>query len=424
AGVTISFTGAATLGNGFKVGVFNNTNRIVTLDPAGTETINGYTTTEVYPKKLATIYSDGTNLLAFNDIPQPTINPFVNSDMVFWPLGPTASGILSDALNHAHLGAYVLDGATVGILEIERVTATGVPSILNVNPVHAVGLRQQTTAGLDIAAYTSLRFVVEGNDFRPVALRPFGVSFAMRSSLTGTYNFRLKNAASNQFYGRSFVISSVNTFEYKSFRIPSNPGTWDYSIGTGIVMDIILAHSASVNVLPSDSWTSVSAVVVSANVNFAASLSASCRLTALNMWQGEDPYNWKPDDSALRVARENRLYFKTFARDTKPAHGDGTAGAFVLRTGGNGFFNTAMLVEEMRGITSATVANNDLWNPVTAAPGAGLFVRNITAGTDIGGTLTFGIKMINVANLTAQGSDAVCLAHFNLDARFEPPIAY
>ena len=317
AGVVITLTSAAALGNGFWLGIYNSSRAFITIDPAGTETINTYGTTEIYPNKLATIYSDGTNFIALNDIPQPCINPFINSDMQYWPNHDNVAINISDQENHVAMGYSVRSGAA-GTQRAARVTATGAATILGLNPVHAIEIANSATATVTAGGYTAFKAYIEGKDFSQVALRPFGVSFAMRSSLTGTYNIRMRNSTSTQYYGRSFTISAANTWEYKTFRIPANAGTWDYSSSLAMEFAIILDNSPSANVIVSDQWTSVSGVVVAANVRFGNTASASCRITAINMWQGEDPYNWRPDSPGIREARESRLFQKSFPRDTKP----------------------------------------------------------------------------------------------------------
>jgi hypothetical protein len=63
------------------------------------------------------------------------------------------------------------------------------------------------------------------------------VSFWVRSSLTGTFGFVLRNSAGNRLYPASYTINSANTFEYKTVTIAGDTtGTWltDNSIGIEI----------------------------------------------------------------------------------------------------------------------------------------------------------------------------------------------
>jgi hypothetical protein len=63
------------------------------------------------------------------------------------------------------------------------------------------------------------------------------VSFWVRSSLTGTFGFVLRNSAANRLYPASYTINAANTFEYKTVTIAGDTtGTWltDNSIGIEI----------------------------------------------------------------------------------------------------------------------------------------------------------------------------------------------
>jgi hypothetical protein len=60
------------------------------------------------------------------------------------------------------------------------------------------------------------------------------LSFWVRSSLTGSFGFALKNSGATRTYPTSYTISAANTWEYKTISIPgSTLGTWLATEGTG-----------------------------------------------------------------------------------------------------------------------------------------------------------------------------------------------
>lgn len=65
--LTLSFTAAATLGSSWSTRVYNSGSGTVTLDPNGSETINGSTTVSLGPKNSAIIVCDGSNFAMVAD---------------------------------------------------------------------------------------------------------------------------------------------------------------------------------------------------------------------------------------------------------------------------------------------------------------------------------------------------------------------
>jgi hypothetical protein len=58
---TVALGAAASLGNGFPVTVRNAGAGVITIDPAGAETVNGLATLAIYPGETAQLVCDGTN---------------------------------------------------------------------------------------------------------------------------------------------------------------------------------------------------------------------------------------------------------------------------------------------------------------------------------------------------------------------------
>lgn len=59
---SLAFTAAASLGDGWMVGVRNSGTGVITIDPNGSETIDGQATIDLGPGQYCEVYSDGSNL--------------------------------------------------------------------------------------------------------------------------------------------------------------------------------------------------------------------------------------------------------------------------------------------------------------------------------------------------------------------------
>lgn len=72
------------------------------------------------------------------------------------------------------------------------------------------------------------------------------LSFWARSSLTGTFGGSLANASVNRCYPFSFVISSANTWEYKTITVAGDTsGTWATDNSTGIILNFSMGTGST-----------------------------------------------------------------------------------------------------------------------------------------------------------------------------------
>jgi hypothetical protein len=69
ASLTVSLTSAATLGANFTFDLVNASTGVITIDPNGSETINGALTLKIFPGERATVVGDGSNWQAFGLAP-------------------------------------------------------------------------------------------------------------------------------------------------------------------------------------------------------------------------------------------------------------------------------------------------------------------------------------------------------------------
>jgi len=72
------------------------------------------------------------------------------------------------------------------------------------------------------------------------------VSFWVKSSIAGTFGGSISNSALNRSYPFSYVINTINTWEYKTVSIPGDTsGTWLTDNNTGIQLSFSLGAGAT-----------------------------------------------------------------------------------------------------------------------------------------------------------------------------------
>jgi hypothetical protein len=106
-----------------------------------------------------------------------------------------------------------------------------------------LGVTSLAATSLGATDYYTISQKIEGFNTADLAwgsadAKTVTVSFWVRSSLTGTFGFVLRNAAGNRVYPASYTISSANTWEQKSVTIAGDTtGTWATDNTIGIELD-------------------------------------------------------------------------------------------------------------------------------------------------------------------------------------------
>jgi hypothetical protein len=109
---SLSLTAAATLGDGFAFAVWNNGAGTITIDPSGSETIDGATTKALAAGKLAICYSDGVKFITVGSIATGA-----------------GSGLDADLLDGQHGSYYATDTALAGKVSTDINASLGLGSI-------------------------------------------------------------------------------------------------------------------------------------------------------------------------------------------------------------------------------------------------------------------------------------------------------
>jgi hypothetical protein len=138
----VSLTAAATLGAGFNVTIWNtsaNSGHVITIDPAGSETIDGQTTLILRRGEGMQIVCDGTNWQTGN---KKTMRGYAENFLDTTYIRPIASGNLSVSIGVASQSSSqfgVSIGATAQALGLNNTIAIGVSTTASSDYSTAIG---------------------------------------------------------------------------------------------------------------------------------------------------------------------------------------------------------------------------------------------------------------------------------------------
>jgi len=315
-GVTV--TGAASAVLNIQVGGTNalqiGTGATLTLStpqvfPAGTAaapsiTTTGDTDTGIYfpTANQAAITTGGTVAAAFNSNGLFFRNRIINGDMRIAQRG-TAAVTTNDAFP---VDRFRLSFAnSTGAFSAEQST-TAPAGFVN-------SLKYVTTtadASLGATEYATLYHAIEGTNVADLAwgsadARSVTLSFWCRSSVTGTFGGTIRNSAGNRSYVFSFVVNSVDTWEYKTIVIPGDTtGTWLTTTNVGMYINVSMGAGATISGT-AGSWSASNLIGVTSGVNLIATLNANFYITGVQLETGSvaTPFERRPYGTELMLCQ-------------------------------------------------------------------------------------------------------------------------
>ena len=151
-----------------------------------------------------------------------------------------------------------------------------------------------TTADTSMAAgqYLTVDQMIEGQNLTHLhwgssSAKPITVSFWVKSTLTGTYCYSIRNNAQDRSYVEDFTVNAANTWEKKTFTIQGEQtGTWLTTNGIGQIHQLSVAMGSTF--IGSAGWQSnVNVVSTSNQVNLMNSTSNEFYITGWQVEVGE-----------------------------------------------------------------------------------------------------------------------------------------
>lgn len=259
--------------------------------------------------------TDGSGALSFvNTTPAP--NLIINGNMAVWQRG-TSFASPSDAtyLVDRFFTYSNNDGGTTFSQSTDVPSGEGFKYSLKADV---------TTADTSIAAgqYLSVDQFIEGQnvsflDWGSSNAKSITISFWMKSTLTGTYCYSVRNNGTDRYFVKEFTIDTADTWEKKTITIAGDTtGTWLTTNGTGQRHQISLAMGATFGSGTADSWQSGNHVATTNQVNFLNSTSNNFYVTGWKVEEGTTATPFLHESYGENLAKCQRYFIKMDAGST------------------------------------------------------------------------------------------------------------
>jgi hypothetical protein len=147
------------------------------------------------------------------------------------------------------------------------------------------------------------------------------VSFWVRSSLTGTFGFVLRNGAGNRVYPASYTISAANTWEQKSVTIAGDTtGTWSTDNSIGVELDFCLGVGSTYS-NTAGTWTT-GGIGVTGATSVVGTNGATFYITACQLEVGSSATGYEYENYTSLLQKCQRYFVKDLQ--------DGAAATFLI----------------------------------------------------------------------------------------------
>jgi hypothetical protein len=157
---------------------------------------------------------------------------------------------------------------------------------------------------------------VEGYNFSPFAYgtavaKTATISFWVRSSVTGTYCFSIRNGDGDRSYVAEYSISSADTWEYKTITFTGDTtGTWLTTNGIGALLEWSLGVQTAKQTT-TGSWQSGNYVGTSNQIDWISNAGATFYITGVQLESGSvaTPFERRSYGQELALCQR---YYSTF----------------------------------------------------------------------------------------------------------------
>lgn len=194
------------------------------------------------------------------------------------------------------------------------------------------------------------------------------VSFWIRSSVTGTYSFGLRNSGLNRAYVSTYTINAANTWEYKTITIPGDTtGTWEKTNARGVCLDWDLGSSTDYLTSSLNQWIAAGTqqYASTTGVKLITNQGATWDITGVQVEKAAAATSFEHRPFGAELAMCQRYYYEYETQTQTGQNGGNISAGYSTYFGFTIPFKVSMR-------TSPTI------------------LQNLTVQTDSSGTITYG----------------------------------
>ena len=207
---------------------------------------------------------------------------------------------------------------------------------------------QSSAATRNSGDYYEIGHKIEGYNIADLNLgtanaKTFTVSFWVKSSVTGTYSFAIRNSsATYAAYVSTYTISVANTWQQVTSTITgATSGTWNITNGSGLEIYIDLGSGSASQTSTYNSWIygNGSALASASQVGFAQTAGATFYITGVQLEVGSTAtsFDYRPYGTELGLCQR---YYQQIGGSGAPfGNASAYSGSFAI---GNIFFPVTM----------------------------------------------------------------------------------
>jgi hypothetical protein len=237
----------------------------------------------------------------------PNRNAIINGAMDIWQRGTSFAGAASGSFSADRFHIVQSTSAVVTMSQNTETPSVGFPFRYSLK-------MDCTTADTDVAAGDSfsLRYNVEGYDFKRFEGETATLSFWAKAVKAGTYCVAFRNSAADKSYVHEYTLAA-NIWTKVTFTLTFNSGgTFLYTTGIGLRIQWMIMCGSTYQTATTDAWVTGSYLATSNQVNSLDSTSNDFYLTGVQLELGSvaTPFEVKP--FADELARCQRYYEKSY----------------------------------------------------------------------------------------------------------------